>query len=131
MYMNSAKEAWPVLIYSQWKQYGNDHSSGWVWKPWGKWGNKHSPQWQHGGSKRVLVVHTGPGETNEMAFSWKGRPRTVEGSGVKTQYKNGATVLQFSTSPERRVVEMGDDLTVYILGKQFTSYPHRAALTSI
>lgn len=65
----------------------------------------------------MLVVYGGPGETNEMAFTNVARPRTVEGKGVKVAYKKSATVLQFDTSSQRRVLEFGNDLAVYILGE--------------
>ncbi|KAK6435536.1 hypothetical protein LTR95_008279 [Oleoguttula sp. CCFEE 5521] len=73
--------------------------------------------WKQYGSKRVLVVYGGPNEQHEVAVSNGGRARVVEGSGIKSTIKNGATVLGFQTSPTRRVVQLGCDLDVYILDR--------------
>ncbi|KAK6412301.1 hypothetical protein LTR95_017993 [Oleoguttula sp. CCFEE 5521] len=73
--------------------------------------------WKQYGSKRVLVVYGGPNEQHELAVSNGGRAHVVEGSGVKSTTKNGATVLGFQTSSKRRVVQLGCDLDVYILDR--------------
>lgn len=74
--------------------------------------------WKQYGNKRVLVVYGGPGETNELAIAGAQTGKCVEGQGVTTDSKNGVSVIRFKTSSERKVVEVGDDLSVYILGKQ-------------
>lgn len=76
--------------------------------------------WKQYGNKRVLVVYGGPNEQHELAISEGGQARTIEGSGVTTAVKNGATVIGFQTSSTRRVVELGCELYVYILG-EFTN----------
>ncbi|KAI9761011.1 MAG: hypothetical protein M4579_001274 [Chaenotheca gracillima] len=73
--------------------------------------------WQTYGDKSILVVYGGPKETHELAVSGSSKPKTVEGDGVTTATKNGATVLNWQTTTTRRVVEVGDKLTVYILDR--------------
>jgi hypothetical protein len=73
--------------------------------------------WKKYGDKRVLVVYTGPDETNEMAFSTTSKVSVVEGQGVVVDTKDGAAVLQFPTSSDRRVVSVGDNLWVFIVDR--------------
>jgi hypothetical protein len=73
--------------------------------------------WKKYGDKRVLIVYGGPNEEHELAVSNGGKADTIEGSDVKTATKNGATVLHYTTSPERRVVKLENGLYVYLLGK--------------
>lgn len=73
--------------------------------------------WKQYGHKRVLVVYGGPGEMHELAVSGGGHARVVEGDGVKFGHKDGSTVLQYSTSPDRKVVELGCGLTIYLLDR--------------
>lgn len=73
--------------------------------------------WKKYGDKRVLVVYGGPKEEHELAIANGGNARVVEGSGVRTSKKNGATVLNFQTSPKRRVVQLDCDLYVYVLDR--------------
>ncbi|KAK4618252.1 putative beta-galactosidase A [Fulvia fulva] len=73
--------------------------------------------WKQYGNKRVLVVYGGPGETNELAIAGAQTGKCVEGQGVTTDSKNGVSVIRFKTSSERKVVEVGDDLSVYILDR--------------
>lgn len=72
--------------------------------------------WKKYGKKQVLVVYTGQGETNELAISNGGKATVVEGNGVKFGTKNGATVINYSSSSQRRIVEVGSDLSIYLLG---------------
>ncbi|GAB1735934.1 hypothetical protein NU219Hw_g5268t1 [Hortaea werneckii] len=73
--------------------------------------------WKQYGHKRVLVVYGGPGEMHELAVEGGGHAKTVEGDGVKYEEKNGATVMQYSVSADRKVVELGCGLTVYLLDR--------------
>ena len=73
--------------------------------------------WKKYGNKRVLVVYGGPGETNELAIVKSQTGKCVEGQGVQTDNKDGVSVIRFTSSSERKVVDVGDDLSVYILGK--------------
>ncbi|KAL2358260.1 putative beta-galactosidase [Cryomyces antarcticus] len=66
--------------------------------------------WKRYASKTVLVVYGGPNERHELAVSDAGRADTVEGSGVTTSTKNGATILNWQTSPKRRVVQLHNNL---------------------
>jgi hypothetical protein len=73
--------------------------------------------WKKYGDERVLVVYGGPNEEHELAVSDGGKADTIEGSDVTTDTKNGATVLHYTTSSERRVVKLENGLYVYLLGE--------------
>ncbi|KAF2216906.1 glycoside hydrolase family 35 protein [Cercospora zeae-maydis SCOH1-5] len=73
--------------------------------------------WKAYGDQRVLVVYTGPDERNELAFSDCGDATLTEGSDVHIESKDGATVLNFETSSEKRVVNVGGSLVLYILDR--------------
>lgn len=73
--------------------------------------------WKKYSSKTVLVVYGGPGEQHELAFSDINIAKTVEGSGLTIAQKNGTTVINFTTSSFRRVVQVDSNLYIYILGK--------------
>ncbi|KAH9826928.1 glycoside hydrolase family 35 protein, partial [Teratosphaeria destructans] len=94
--------------------------------------------WKQYGSQRVLVVYGGPGELHELAVSnstrqsWvndsqrgdggDAQPQVIEGSGVRLGNKNGATVLQYTASSERKVVSVGE-LTIYLLDR-YSAYDY-------
>ncbi|KAF2723861.1 glycoside hydrolase family 35 protein [Polychaeton citri CBS 116435] len=75
--------------------------------------------WKKYGNKKVLVVYGGPDELHELAISNGGSARIMEGArnGVKIQRKDGATIVNFSTNGGRKVVELGCDLTIYLLDR--------------
>jgi len=73
--------------------------------------------WKQYGSKKVLVVYGGPNETHELAISHAGHAKLVEGDGVKITHQRGNVILNFETSPKRRVVEVNNHIYVYVLGK--------------
>ncbi|KAH8817367.1 glycoside hydrolase superfamily [Xylogone sp. PMI_703] len=72
--------------------------------------------WASGaGSARTLILYGGEGETHEAAFpSHLGRPSIVEGHGVTIKQKGAAWVIQWSTTPTRRIIQIGS-LEVYLL----------------
>lgn len=72
--------------------------------------------WKTYASKTVLIVYGGPNELHELAFSSCGNAKVVEGTGVTTGQKNGNAIINFQTSPDRRIVEFDNNLYVYILG---------------
>ncbi|GAB7350686.1 hypothetical protein MBLNU459_g1248t1 [Dothideomycetes sp. NU459] len=72
--------------------------------------------WKKYASKTVLVVYGGPNELHELAFSGRGNATLVEGDGVTIVQKNKNTILNFRTSTERRIVQLGS-LYVYILDR--------------
>ncbi|KAL1303466.1 hypothetical protein AAFC00_006849 [Neodothiora populina] len=73
--------------------------------------------WKKYSSKTVLVVYGGPNEHHEVAFSNGGEAKLKEGSGVTITTKNGNTILNFETSPTRRIVKLKHSLYVYILDR--------------
>ncbi|GAB7360574.1 hypothetical protein MBLNU230_g0458t1 [Neophaeotheca triangularis] len=74
--------------------------------------------WQEYGHRTVLVVYGGLGEHHELAVSDGGKASTIEGSGVKTGDRDGATVLNWDVSEERRIVQLGCGLEIHILNRQ-------------
>lgn len=74
--------------------------------------------WKKYGDKKVLVLYTGPNETNELAFSNCGNAKLVEGEGIKFDTQDGATIIHFDSSPQRRIVELSENVVVYILDRQ-------------
>jgi hypothetical protein len=77
--------------------------------------------WKKYGDKTVLVVYGGPNEEHELAVSDAGKAETIEGSDVTISTKNGATVLHYTTSSERRIVKLENGLYVYLLGRLLLS----------
>lgn len=71
--------------------------------------------WKKSGSKSVLLLYGGAGETHEFALpSSLGTP-TVEGSGITMQTKGSALIANFQITPARRVLHFGNSLDVYVL----------------
>jgi len=73
--------------------------------------------WKRYGSRRVLVVYGNIGEYNEIAVKVKSKNDVVEGGDVMVKSKGGATVLGFTISKTRRVVNFGCGLFVYVLDR--------------
>ncbi len=67
------------------------------------------------GGKTVLILYGGPSETHEAAFTGAKRLTVTEGSGVKSQEKNGSLILNWAVTPARKVVNIDESLTVYLL----------------
>jgi hypothetical protein len=72
--------------------------------------------WKKFDEKKVLVLYSGMGELHETAISTNSTPITIEGTGVTIEQMNGTVILNWQTSPIRRIVKV-NDLFVYILGK--------------
>ncbi|KAM3086216.1 hypothetical protein ACMFMF_000170 [Clarireedia jacksonii] len=72
--------------------------------------------WKKFNNQTVVVVYGGPGELHELAVITTSSATTLEGSGVTTKSTNGSTILNWQTSPTRRVVKVGS-LFVYILDR--------------
>jgi hypothetical protein len=76
--------------------------------------------WQKYGNKRVLVVYSGPEETNEFAFAANSYASTsvIEGdaNAIRITRRNGYAIVNFDTTSGRRVVK-SEDLFIYILGE--------------
>ena len=68
------------------------------------------------GSKTVLILYGGANETHEAAFTTSSNALFVEGSGVETQSRSGSLILNWAVTPARKVVQIGQDLLVYLLG---------------
>lgn len=66
------------------------------------------------GSKRVLILYGGAGETHEFALPPSVGRSVAEGRRVKTESINGNTVVQWEVTPERKVLHYRD-LDVYLL----------------
>lgn len=81
--------------------------------------------WKKYTSKTVLVVYGGPGELHELAIITKDTAKTVEGGGVTTKSANGTTILNWTTSTTRQVIQVGS-IFVYILDRN-TAYNYWVA----
>ena len=68
------------------------------------------------GSKTVLILYGGANETHEAAFTTSSNASIVEGVGVETQSGSGSLILNWAVTPARKVVLIGQDLLVYLLG---------------
>ena len=68
------------------------------------------------GSKTVLILYGGANETHEAAFTTSSNASMVEGSGVETQSSSESLILNWVVTPARKVVLIGQDLLVYLLG---------------
>jgi beta-galactosidase len=65
----------------------------------------------------VAVLYGGEGEVHEMAISGAPNVTMVSGSGVTIKEINGATVLNWQVSSSRKILKVGSDLFVYLIGK--------------
>lgn len=77
--------------------------------------------WKSYGNKKVLILYGGPKETHEAAFVTNEKASLIEGSGVQMQTKKGSLVINWPVTPTRKVVQIGEDLTVYLLDRN-TAY---------
>jgi hypothetical protein len=75
--------------------------------------------WRKFGNRRVLVVYGGPGETNELGIQGGGTLHILEGDqhSIKFDQKQGSTILQYTVSDQRIIVELSNGLYVYLLGE--------------
>lgn len=71
--------------------------------------------WQKFDNKTVLVVYGGPNELHELAVVGTTTGSLVEGDHVTIQQSNSSVVIQWETSTDRKIVQIGD-LYIYILG---------------
>ncbi|KAE8423224.1 beta-galactosidase, domain 2-domain-containing protein [Aspergillus pseudocaelatus] len=72
--------------------------------------------WRRHGSKSVLVLYGGEGETHEFAVdSSIGNATIIEGSNVRVGKKGTTFVMQWDVIPFRQVVHFGEHLNVYVL----------------
>ncbi|KAE8367778.1 glycoside hydrolase superfamily [Aspergillus caelatus] len=72
--------------------------------------------WRRHGSKSVLVLYGGEGETYEFAVdSSIGNATIIEGSNVRVGKKGTIFVMQWDVIPFRQVVHFGEHLNVYVL----------------
>ena len=76
--------------------------------------------WKKFDKETVLVVYGGPGELHELSVITSSTAKIVEGADVTTKSTNGTVILNWETSPTRRVVQLGN-VFVYILDRN-TAY---------
>jgi hypothetical protein len=82
--------------------------------------------WQTFPEQTVVVVYGGAGELHELAFKGDlGGGNVVKGSGVILMNSDDSTLMQWTTSAERKVVQFAG-LTVYMLGQSM--FPLRLCL---
>lgn len=73
--------------------------------------------WQSSPSGTVLLVYGGIGEYHEIAIRGSPSAVLIEGSGVNITSLNGATLISWTTTTNRRIVKVSRDLHVYILDR--------------
>lgn len=76
--------------------------------------------WQTFENQTVLVVYGGPNELHELAVVGSATGSLVEGDGVTIQASNSSVILQWTTTTDRRIVQVGD-LFIYVLGMSNTT----------
>ena len=65
--------------------------------------------------KTVLVLYGAAGETHEVAVKGVSNGQVIEGNGVTTKATNGSLILNWQVTPNRKVVQLANDLLVYLL----------------
>lgn len=80
--------------------------------------------WKTVGNNTHLIVYGGPSELHEMSIITQSKVVMVDGSSIKTERTNGTVILNWQTTPSRRVVQIGG-LYVYILDRN-TAYNYWA-----
>lgn len=73
--------------------------------------------WKKYSDKTVLVVYGGPDEHHELAIASCANATLIEGSDVTLQNKNGNAIIAFDSSSDRRIVQLENNLFVYILDR--------------
>lgn len=71
--------------------------------------------WKQFEDVKLLVVYGGPAEMHEVAIKTSVGGKIVEGKDVAITTTQNATILNFATSPARRVVQVGD-LFIHVVG---------------
>lgn len=74
--------------------------------------------WKQFEDRKVLVVYGGPSETHELAILNSSEGKIVEGKDVIVLTHQNTTMINFETSPARRVVQV-DDLWIHLVGEYF------------
>ncbi|KAI5921866.1 beta-galactosidase precursor [Camillea tinctor] len=68
-------------------------------------------------NKTVLVVYTGPNETNELAVVVDSLPHVVADESIQVNKTLGLVTLAWNTSTMRRTVRVNDELHIYLLDR--------------
>ena len=71
--------------------------------------------WKKSGSKSVVLLYGGEGETHELALPKSLGTPTVEGSGLTISTNSSATIINWDVTPTRRILQFNDTLDVYLL----------------
>ncbi|KAI9660230.1 MAG: hypothetical protein M1831_003537 [Alyxoria varia] len=72
--------------------------------------------WKVSNSRTVLVIYGGPGERHELAVAGSTPANVIEGGYVQTKTGKDSTILNWHTTPQRRIVRLGS-LFVYVLDR--------------
>ena len=93
--------------------------------------------WKSYGSKKVLILYGGMNETHELAFVTSDKATIIEGGdsqvnqasdgqvqseasagkGVTIKNQDGTVIINWAVDPVRRIVQVGQDLFVYLLDR--------------
>ena len=64
-----------------------------------------------------MVLYGGFNETHEVAFAKNSTYRVLEGNGVLVKTMSGALVVNWVVTPSRKVLQVGNDFYIYLLGE--------------
>lgn len=65
----------------------------------------------------VLLLYAGPNELHEFAVPRRLGTPTIYGAGITSRTRNSNLVVQWTSSPERRILRFGSELTIYLLDR--------------
>ncbi|KAI4106816.1 MAG: hypothetical protein L6R37_002019 [Teloschistes peruensis] len=73
--------------------------------------------WKQFYDKTVLILYGGANENHEFAFSGHENFTVLEGTGVRSRVQHDAIIINWTVDEARRVIRLGSNLDVYLLGK--------------
>lgn len=65
----------------------------------------------------MLILYGGANENHEFAFSGHENFTVLEGTGVRSRVQHDAIIINWTVDEARRVIRLGSNLDVYLLGK--------------
>ena len=71
--------------------------------------------------KTVLILYGGLDETHELALVTSNNATVREGGEVRIQYRENYLIINWSVTPSRRIVQVGE-LLLYLLGNVSSEY---------
>ena len=63
----------------------------------------------------MLIVYGGPNEQHEIAIQ-ASSATIVEGSGATIAQKEGYSIVNWNSNPERKIIKVDSNVYIYLLG---------------